>query len=160
MSSFRTHYVQLKQTNMFSHLSQSQLSFKEAKIALNVINSLKEVEHYLKEITNDPDSLIDIDGRQNYRRGLTYVTDMCFKTCTRKPCQIQHVPGDSSLYEKTSHFVVTRLHSENVEYFHENTLENIVCTSAQIYQIYNILVQKYFMVLFAQFRCNGMLIRH
>ena len=68
---------------MFSLSSQSQLSFKEAKIALNVINSLKEVEHYLKEITNDPDSLIDIDGRQNYRRGLTYVTDMCFKTCTK-----------------------------------------------------------------------------
>ena len=72
---------------MFSH--SSQLSFKEAKITLNVINSLKEVKHYLNEIINDPDSLIDIDRQQNFRRGLTNVTDMYFKTCTRKPCQIR-----------------------------------------------------------------------
>ena len=68
------------------------------------------------------------------------------------------VRGDSSLYEKCSHLVVTRLHSENIEDFQECTLdlseylENIVCTSAQIHQIYNELVQKYFLVLFAQFR--------
>ena len=70
---------------------------------------------------------------------------------------LEVVRGYSSLYEKISQFVVTRLHSENVEYFHENTLnlseylENIVYTSA-LYQIYNIFVQKYFMVLLAQFR--------
>ena len=179
VASLRKRYVKLKQTSMFSHLSQSQLSFKEAKIALNVINSLKEEEHYLKEITCDPDSLIDIDRRQNYRRGLTNVTDSMFdfflcltRTCMSKLVQenlvrygesmynkcLDVVRGDSSLYEKFSHLVVTRLHSENIEDFHECTLdlseylENIVCTSAQIHQIYNELVQKYFLVLFAQFR--------
>ena len=179
VASLRKHYVQLKQTNIFAHSSESQSSFKEAKIALNVINCLKEEEHYLKEVTNDPDSLMDIDRRQNYRRGLTNVTDSMFdfflcltKTCMSNLVQenlvrygesmynkcLDVVRSDSSLYEKFSHMVVTRLHSESVEDFYDSTLilseymENIVYTSAQICQIYNELVQKYFMVLFAQFR--------
>ena len=68
------------------------------------------------------------------------------------------VRSELSLYEKFSHMVVTRLNSEKVEDFYDSTLniadylENLVCTSAQICQIYNELVQKYFMVLFGQFR--------
>ena len=179
VASLRKRYAQLKQTNMFSHSSQSQSSFKEAKIALNVINSLKEEEHYLKEITSDPDSLIDIDRRQNYRRGLTNVTDNMFdfflcltRTCMSKLVHenlvrygesmynkcLDVVRSELSLYEKFSHMVVTRLNSEKVEDFYDSTLniadylENLVCTAAQICQIYNELVQKYFMVLFGQFR--------
>ena len=68
------------------------------------------------------------------------------------------------MYEKFSHLVVTRLRSENVEDFNENTLnlseylENTVCTSAQIYKINNEPMQKYVVVLYL--RLDGMLSWH
>ncbi|MCG8046274.1 MAG: PHD finger domain-containing protein, partial [Candidatus Thiodiazotropha endolucinida] len=164
---------------MFSNSKAAQSSFKEAKVSLKIITALREEEHYLKDTTTDPDSLVDIDRRQNVRRGLTNVTDHVydFFLCLTKTCMaklvhenlvkygesmynkcLDLVRSDSDLYEKFSHMVIAKLQAENVEEFHESQyslpdyLENMVILSAQVYEIYKELVQKYFMVLFAQFR--------
>lgn len=178
VSALRKRYTQIKQSKMFSHSKEAQSAFREAKISINIINLLKEEEHYLKETTTDRESLTDTERKQNVNRGLTNVTDSMFdfflcltNTCLSKLVHenlvnygesmynmcLDVVQSDSNLYEKFSHMVILRLHTENIEEFHDSNmnlsehLETMVITSAQIYHIYNELVRKYFMVLFAQF---------
>lgn len=178
VAALRKRYTQIKQSNMFSRSKEAQSVFKEAKISVNIINSLKEEEHYLKETTTNPESLADTDRRQNVNRGLTNVTDSIYdfflyltKTCLSKLVHenlvtygesmynkcLDVVQSETNLYEFFSHLVILRLHPGSIEEFHDSHvnlsehLENMVITSAQIHRIYNELVRKYFMVLFAQF---------
>ena len=178
VAALRKRYTQIKQSKMFSHPKEAQSAFREAKFSINIINLLKEEEHYMKETTTDRESLTDTERKQNVNRGLTNVTDSMFdfflcltNTCLSKLVHknlvnygesmykmcLNVVQSDSNLYEKFSHMVILRLHTENIEEFHDRNLnlsehlETMVITSAQIYHVYNELVRKYFMVLFAQF---------
>jgi hypothetical protein len=168
---------------MFSFSKEAQVEFEAAEVALNVLNVLKEEEHYLQHTSSDPDSLIDTNRRQNSRHGLTNVTDSMFDffitltdVCLAKLINenlirygksmfnncLDIVQNEKCLYEKFSHMVVTKIQDvtqqmqsgqEQMEITH--LLDTMVLTSTQICSIYNEIIHKYFTVLFAQF-CKDM----
>jgi hypothetical protein len=180
VAKLRKKYVQVLQSNMFTKSKTSQTKFKEAKYTLLILNSFKEEEHYLHQVTSEPDSLIDTERKQNVRRGLTNVTDSMFKffltltdLCLAKLINenlikygksmfnncLEHVLSEKGLFEQFSHMVINKLKEETVEEFSLNQehmiltelVDSLVLTSAQICSIYNEIINKYFMVLFAQF---------
>lgn len=180
VAKLRKKYLQLLQSNMFSNSKAAQTTFKEARYTLLILNSFKEEEHYLHQVTSDPDSLTDTERKQNVRRGLTNVTDDMFKfflsltdMCLAKLINenltkygksmfnncLEHLLGEKNLYQQFAHMVVKILTLEATEEFsscqeHKDISElvdTLVITSAQICSIYNELVNNYFMVLFAQF---------
>ncbi|MEW8545726.1 MAG: hypothetical protein AB2693_19565 [Candidatus Thiodiazotropha sp.] len=176
VASLRKRYLRLKNSRIFSSLKADQHAFKEAKTAVTILNTLKEEEHYLKSTTEVPESLVDIDRKQNSNRGLTNVTDSVFEffisltlSCLS---HLNHenliaygnsmynnclsvIQKDNRLFEQFTHLVIVRLHSEE-EFGGSNIslsehLDSLVATAAEILHIYNELVRKYLMVFFAQF---------
>ncbi|KAH3823811.1 hypothetical protein DPMN_125633 [Dreissena polymorpha] len=180
VAKLRKKYVQVLKSNMFSCSKASQTTFKEARQTLLILNSFKEEEHYLQQMTSHPDSLIDTERKQNIRHGLTNVTDGMFnfflnitELCLQKLVNenltkygktmynncLEQLLCDMNLYQQFSHMVINKLKGETTEEFSftlehviiSEIVDSLVLTSAQICTIYNELVQKYFLVLFAQF---------
>lgn len=169
--------VQIMQSNMFSNSKSGHIAFDEARKSVEILNVLKEEEHYLKQITTDPDSLLDTDRRQNVNHGLTNLNDDTFQffiqltsTCLTQLSQqdlgksmynncLATIHSDKKLFEQFTHVVASHLKTENVQEFsyeHEmlnldQILNNIVSLSAQMCFVYNELTRKFLMVLFAQF---------
>ena len=76
----KVRYKSLKtaKSHMFSTSKEGQVLYEEAEKKLHILNSLREEETHLAASTSHPESLLDINRRQNLNRGLTNVSDEMF----------------------------------------------------------------------------------
>ncbi|XP_045173548.2 uncharacterized protein LOC123535080 [Mercenaria mercenaria] len=174
VSKLRQKYVKKQKSNLFSKSKESQNSYAEAKCKVSILNLLREEEHFLKETTCEPESLLDIENRQGITRGLTNVTDSMysfFLSLTEIALNflihenllvygkemftkcIENIYKDKKLTENFSNIIKSKLSSEQFEEFdeiEENT--DIGFQEIQINSIFRELTEKYVSVLLAQFR--------
>jgi len=78
VAKLRHRYIETKKSNMHKTSAADQEKYHEAESAVDILNLLKEEEHYLLETTSNRESLLDVRRRQNVRCGLTNVTDHFF----------------------------------------------------------------------------------
>ena len=78
VSKFKHKYVKSLKTHQFKTSQSSNSIYHNSKNALQLLDVLKESDLYIKEVTTHPDSLLDIERKQNNAGGLTNVTDEVF----------------------------------------------------------------------------------
>ncbi|XP_052266085.1 uncharacterized protein LOC127868386 [Dreissena polymorpha] len=78
VSKLKHKYVKSLKTHQFKTSQSSNSIYHNSKIALQLLDVLKENDLYIKEVTSHPDSLLDIERKQNNAGGLTNVTDEVF----------------------------------------------------------------------------------
>lgn len=170
VAKLKNKYSKMKCTNTFTESGQG--IYKSSKICCSILCALIEHEHYLQTTSSQPDSLIDINRRQNTSRDLTSVSDNCFfyfveltngiLTQLNKHNFVEYgqnlhsealknLKSDTSLYVK---FV--KLVSQNAMYSDATSVQafllDITSFIEQVEKIHLELLQKYLMVMFSQFR--------
>jgi hypothetical protein len=78
IAKIRYKYLINKATHRYSEKANDKILYSNAKIAVEILNSLKEDEQTIMASTVEPDSLLDISRRQNLNRGLTNIPDLVF----------------------------------------------------------------------------------
>ena len=123
---------------MYGNSKHTQDIYYTAKCKVKILNLIKEDENFLKENSSEPESLVDIERRQNIRHGLTNVADSSFKffvrlteTCLTyltnqnllnqgknmySECFLK-IHNDMQLFESFSSIVAQRSANENLEEF-------------------------------------------
>jgi hypothetical protein len=131
---------------MYSNSKEAQHSYSEAKDKVKLLSLLKEDEHFLKENTSEPDSLVDVERKQNITHGLTNVTDsmfnffvdlteICLKHLTNEQL-LEHgknlysesytqILDDNHLFERFVSVVVKRITDEKLEELTVHKYENM-----------------------------------
>jgi hypothetical protein len=157
---------------MFSKSKEGQNAYYEAKSKLYILNLLKEEEHFLKENTSEPESLVDIQNRQGISHGLTNITDCLYSffiLLTEKSLNffiyenlltfgkdmyikcVEIINRDENLKNFFSRIVRDKISSEQIIEFDQSENSNSG-TLETIEDIFKELTEKYITVLLAQFR--------
>ena len=79
IAKIRHKHVQKKKSNRFLQGFEANSTYENSKIAVDILNTLKEEENYLLASTEDPQSLKHTYNKQNLDRSLTNISDGLFK---------------------------------------------------------------------------------
>lgn len=181
VSMLHKQYTTTYRSNMFSSSVTGQQRYFEAKEMMQVLNTLKEEERFLKMFSTDKDSLTDIDRRQYMTRGLVNVTDNMFeftlqlcKNCLDllvnknlnvhgqdmyQFCQ-ESILKSLQLLKYFEGIVLKNLSKENLQTFLDcseevvvgQVLSEAVSKVHSMHAVFKDLVSKFLMVMFNQFR--------
>lgn len=174
VSSLRAKYEKEKKSKMFS---RNEEEYVEAKCRVDIINSLKEDEHYLSENSEYKETLLDVQRRQYVGKKLTNVNDKLFEffiTITNVVLELliyenlvkygreMYLEAYNKMYANTSLFeqfldcvsqslsVTQSTEDENEPI--NNLLNEIVVQSSQCLSVYVDIINKFLHIFIAQFR--------
>ena len=165
----RNKYMQKKNSNMYKVDEESQTTFKETVGALVILDTLRLDEQYVKATTTNPDSLVDIDRRQNIHRGRTSISDALLDFFLKLCDKCLSLFVDENLNKQGSdifQFILNELtKDENLYLQYETTVEmteapiqfqeetvDPTMRKQQMRNIYKKIVKLFLMVMLNQFR--------
>lgn len=147
---------------MFGTSRNSKLAYIESKALVTLLDVLKEEEHFLKKVSSEPSSLIDISRRQNVSHSLTNVTDSFFEffVCLSEVCLSlltgenfskfenklysvcqSRILENTVLFEQFISLIVTRMKNEKLESFLDETVLRADTQSVVHFVLENVVMQ-------------------
>ena len=165
----RHQFVERKRSCRYRTDTEGQCTYKESICAVNILNLLKVEEYTLQSTTTNPESLRDVQRKQNVTRSLTNVTDELFdfflqftEKCLRLLTNENVNKSGSKIFE----FVKDELLADNDLYllflsvvkksdqlmqFDENA-DDCQIKEEPIHDVYLKIVKTFLMVMINQFR--------